>query len=131
MSKMKITGLFCVVILTATVAIHLGTGSTRASVRCTTWNLEWFPNGSAKEASAEEQDHRIADAANVLKPIHPDILLLQEVRGYAACVCLGDAIEPRAYHVEICSAFKEPQSGFGRQQVALLSRFNAQAAWSE
>jgi len=132
MSKMKITGLFCAVILAATLATHLGTGSTHASVRCTTWNLEWFPNGSAKDASAEEQDHRIADAANVLKPLHPDILLLQEVRDYAACARLGDAIEPRAYHVEICSAFKEPfQSGFGRQQVAILSRFNAQAAWSE
>ena len=129
---MKITGLFCAVILIATLATHIGTSSTHASVRCTTWNLEWFPNGSAKDAPAEEQDHRIADAANVLKPLHPDILLLQEVRDYAACVRLGDSIEPRAYHVQICSAFKEPfQSGFGRQQVAILSRFNAQAAWSE
>jgi endonuclease/exonuclease/phosphatase family metal-dependent hydrolase len=58
--------------------------------------------------------------------------LLQEVRDYAACSRLGDAIEPGAYHVEICSAFKEPfQSGLGRQQVAILSRFQAQAAWSE
>ena len=72
MSKMKITGLLCAVILVATLATHLGTGSTNASVRCTTWNLEWFPNGSAKDASTEEQDRRIADAANVLKPLHPD-----------------------------------------------------------
>ena len=75
---------------------------------------------------------RITDAANVLKPLHPDILLLQEVRDYVACSRLGDAIEPGAYHVEICSAFKEPfQTGLGRQQVAILSRFHAQAAWSE
>jgi endonuclease/exonuclease/phosphatase family metal-dependent hydrolase len=67
-----------------------------------------------------------------LKPLHPDILLLQEVRDYDACSRLGDAIEPGAYHVEICSAFREPfQSGLGRQQVAILSRFQAQAAWSE
>jgi endonuclease/exonuclease/phosphatase family metal-dependent hydrolase len=58
--------------------------------------------------------------------------LLQEVRDYDACSRLGDAIEPGAYPVEICSAFKEPfQSGPGRQQVAILSRFQAQAAWSE
>ena len=93
-------------------------------VRCTTWNLEWFPNGSAHDASPEEQNRRITDAANVLKSLHPDILLLQEVRDYDACSRLGDAIEPGAYHVEICSAFKEPfQSGLGRQQVAILSRF--------
>ena len=132
MSKMKISGWFGAVVFVAMPASHLGTGSTRASVRCTTWNLQWFPNGTAKDTSPEEQDHRIADAASVLKPLHPDILLLQEVRDYAACSRLGDAIEPGAYHVEICSAFKEPfQSGLGRQQVAILSRFQAQAAWSE
>jgi endonuclease/exonuclease/phosphatase family metal-dependent hydrolase len=36
------------------------------------------------------------------------------------------------YHVVICSAFKEPfQSGLGKQQVAILSKYQAQAAWSE
>ena len=108
MSKMKITRLFCAVILAATLATHLGTGSTHASVRCTTWNLEWFPNGSAKEASAEQQNQRIKEAADVLRPINPDIVLLQEVRDYDACARLGEAIAPGIYHVAICSAFKEP-----------------------
>ena len=36
------------------------------------------------------------------------------------------------YHVAICSAFKEPfQSGLGKQQVAILSKYPAQAAWAE
>ena len=36
------------------------------------------------------------------------------------------------YHVAICSAFKEPfQSGLGKQQVAILSKYQAQAAWPE
>ena len=51
------------------------------TVRCTTWNLEWFPNGSAHEASAEQQNERIKEAADVLRPISPDIVLLQEVAG--------------------------------------------------
>jgi hypothetical protein len=35
-------------------------------------------------------------------------------------------------YVAICSAFKEPfHSGLGRQQVAILSKYQAQAAWSE
>ncbi|PYK59514.1 MAG: hypothetical protein DME43_08635 [Verrucomicrobia bacterium] len=132
MWKMKVTAWFIAVVLVAMLASHLVSGGTHGTVRCTTWNLEWFPNGSARDASPEEQNRRITDAATVLKPLHPDILLLQEVRDYAACNRLGDAIEAGAYHVEICSAFKEPfQSGLGRQQVAILSRFNAQAAWSE
>ncbi len=131
MGRNKIAGLAAIVVTTI-LANYVDAGSTAGDVRCTTWNLEWFPNGSAHDASAEEQNRRITDAATVLKSLHPDILLLQEVRDYEACSRLGNAIEPGTYHVEICSAFKEPfQSGFGRQQVAILSRFNAQAAWSE
>jgi endonuclease/exonuclease/phosphatase family metal-dependent hydrolase len=103
-----------------------------AKIRITTWNLEWFPNGSAHDATPEVQAQRIASAADVLRPINPDIILLQEVRDYEACVRLGEAIAPGIYHVAICSAFKEPfQSGLGKQQVAILSKFQAQAAWAE
>jgi hypothetical protein len=72
----------------------------------TTWNLEWFPNGSPREATPEKQAQRIQAAADVLKKLNPDILLLQEVRDYDACARLGDAIQPGAYTVAICSAFK-------------------------
>jgi len=102
------------------------------TVRCTTWNLEWFPNGSAKERPVAQQDRHIKEAADVLRPIDPDIVLLQEVRDYDVCARLGEAIAPGVYHVAICSAFKEPfQSGLSKQQVAILSKYQAQAAWSE
>src|SRR6478752_10431523 len=102
------------------------------TVRCSTWNLQWFPNGSPNETSIAQQKQRIAAAADVLRPINPDIILLQEVRDYEACARLGEAIAPGMYHVAICSAFKEPfQSGLGKQQVAILSKYQAQAAWAE
>ena len=94
-------------------------------VRVTTWNLQWFPNGSPREASAEEQSSRINEAANILRPLNPDIVLLQEVRDYDACVRLGEAIQPAAYQVAICSAFS------GRQQIAIMAKYQAQAAWAE
>jgi len=97
-----------------------------SKVRITTWNLEWFPNGSAREATLEKQAQRIQAAADVLKQLNPDILLLQEVRDYDACTRLGDAIQPGAYSVVICSAFKA-----GKQQEAILAKIPAQAAWSE
>jgi hypothetical protein len=37
------------------------------TVRCTTWNLQWFPNGSANEATAAQQDQRIKEEADVLR----------------------------------------------------------------
>jgi hypothetical protein len=71
------------------------------TVRCTTWNLQWFPNGSANEASAAQQEQRIKEAADVLRPINPDIVLLQEVRDYDVCARLGEAIAPRIYHPSV------------------------------
>jgi hypothetical protein len=114
------------------VGSALGESPEPTKVRMTTWNLEWFPNGSAHDATPEVQAQRIAAAADVLRPIDPDIVLLQEVRDYDVCARLGEAIAPGTYHVAICSAFKEPfQSGLGKQQVAILSKYQAQAAWAE
>src|ERR1043166_7321906 len=77
------------------------------SIRVTTWNLEWFPNGSQKTASPEEQARRIGEAAAVLRQLSPDVLLLQEVEDYDICARLADEIRPRTYQVCVCSAFKE------------------------
>jgi endonuclease/exonuclease/phosphatase family metal-dependent hydrolase len=103
-----------------------------ASVRVTTWNLEWFPNGKPKELPLAEQQRRIAAVADVLRPLNPDIILLQEVRDWDVCARLGEAIHPGTYHVAVCSAFHEPGTpGPGKQQVAILAKEPAQAAWSE
>jgi endonuclease/exonuclease/phosphatase family metal-dependent hydrolase len=101
-------------------------------IRVTTWNLEWFPNGSKKELPAAEQDKRIRAAADVLRPLNPDIILLQEVRDYDVCARLANAIAPHTYQVAIVSAFREPFTpGIGKQQVAILAKEPAQAAWAE
>ena len=95
------------------------------SIRVTTWNLNWFPDGSERGATPERQSRNVAAAADVLRKIDPDILLLQEMRDYPACTALAEAIKPGTYSVAICSAFS------GRQQVAILSKVYAQAAWAE
>jgi hypothetical protein len=59
-------------------------GQSPTKIRITTWNLEWFPNGSPHEATPEKQAQRMEAAADVLKKLDPDILLLQEMRGYDA-----------------------------------------------
>jgi len=102
------------------------------TVRVTTWNLEWFPNGSPKEIPAMEQEKRIAAAADALRPLNSDVILLQEVKDYDVCARLAEAIRPHTYQVAICSAFKEPFTpGIGKQQLAILAKVPAQAAWSE
>ena len=68
----------------------------------------------------------IRRAAEVLRDLNSDILLLQEVKDYEACARLADSISPNTYHVAVCSKFKG-----GNQQVAILARHHAWAAWSE
>jgi hypothetical protein len=53
------------------VAWALGESPEQTRVRITTWNPEWFPNGSAHDATPEVQAQRIAAAADVLKPLLP------------------------------------------------------------
>jgi endonuclease/exonuclease/phosphatase family metal-dependent hydrolase len=133
MRRETFTNCALLALLTASVVgSALGESPEPARIRVTTWNLEWFPNGSAHDVPPGVQAQRIAAAADVLRSINPDIILLQEVRDYDACVRLAEAIAPGMYHVAICSAFKEPfQSRLGMQQVAILSRYQAQAAWAE
>jgi endonuclease/exonuclease/phosphatase family metal-dependent hydrolase len=106
--------------------LALGQSPEPAKIRVTTWNLEWFPNGSPRETTPEIQAQRIEAAADVLKKLDPDILLLQEMRDYDACVRLGEAIHLGAYQIAICSAFKG-----AKQQEAIIAKIPAQAAWSE
>ncbi len=101
-----------------------------AEVRITTWNLNWFPNGTPKEASAGEQQRRIQSAANVLRRLNPDIILLQEIHNYEVTQKLADAIKPGTYQIAICSAFKD-RGQIGKQQVVILAKQPAQAAWAE
>jgi endonuclease/exonuclease/phosphatase family metal-dependent hydrolase len=54
-------------------------------IRVTTWNLQWFPNGSPREKSARTKAKTVNKAAEVIRALNPDILLLQEVKDYDTC----------------------------------------------
>ena len=101
-------------------------------ISITTWNLEWFPSGSSKGiATPEVESKRISDAADVLRKLDSDIIVLQEVKDYEVCEALAKAIAPK-YQVLVCSAFKSGFGGIaGLQQVAILSKYPAQSCWSE
>jgi len=51
------------------VGSDIGNSAEQTKVRITTWNLEWFPSGSARDAAPDVQAQRIAAAADVLRPI--------------------------------------------------------------
>jgi hypothetical protein len=56
MRRATITNRALLVLLASfVVALALGDSPEQTKVRVTTWNLEWFPNGSAHDATPEVQ----------------------------------------------------------------------------
>ena len=55
------------------------------TLRVTTWNLEWFPDKSPRLVPLEQEARNVSMAADVLRKLDSDILLLQEVRDYEVC----------------------------------------------
>lgn len=96
------------------------------TLRCVTWNLQWFPGRSptpTKEAAAEH----IAGVRASLKKLGPDILILQEVASEAAVVeAIQDLPEMK---VAVVSRFKRGGLIDG-QQIAICSNLPARYVYS-
>lgn len=98
-------------------------------VRLVTWNLEWFP-GKKPAAAQEERDKHFLEVAAVLPQFRADIIVLQEVRNDDAVQKLAKLLPGFSAHVT--SRFTDTFTRkLGEQQITILSRFKADAAWSE
>ncbi|HWH72215.1 MAG TPA: hypothetical protein VNT26_22820, partial [Candidatus Sulfotelmatobacter sp.] len=72
---------------------------------------------------------RIQVAATALKQLHPDVILLQQVRDEQMCRQLAEALRPAHYQVLVCSAFPDAPSGTtATNQAAILARQPAYAS---
>ncbi|MGA4578031.1 endonuclease/exonuclease/phosphatase family protein [Limisphaera sp. VF-2] len=99
-------------------------------VKVLTWNLEWLPSGvRSGRASLEVEQAMVASVAPLLKALNADILVLQEVRDLKACQDLVRQLTPLTYEVAVCSQLSEFAGLVGQQQIAILSRPPANAAW--
>jgi endonuclease/exonuclease/phosphatase family metal-dependent hydrolase len=97
-------------------------------VRVVSWNLEWFP-GRKPAASQEERDRHFLEVAAVIPQFRADVIVLQEVRDEDTAQKLA-ALLP-GFTVHVTTRFKDGFSNTpGLQQVAILSRFKADAAWA-
>jgi endonuclease/exonuclease/phosphatase family metal-dependent hydrolase len=119
-------------IVAAVFAVALCAPAFADSIRVTTWNLQWFPSGSPNGKTPEAEAANIKAAAAVIVAINPDVLLLQEIRNWDTAQRLADALKSLEFRVSVCSAFRDPfAGGVGQQQVAILAKQDADAAWAE
>jgi endonuclease/exonuclease/phosphatase family metal-dependent hydrolase len=106
----------------------IGCAEAAEVVRVVSWNLEWFP-GRKPTASREERDRHFLEVAAVMPQFRADVIVLQEVRDDDAAQKLA-ALLP-GFTVHVTTRFKDGFSNTpGLQQVAILSRFKADAAWA-
>jgi len=95
-----------------------------APVRVVTWNLQ--PRDVAGTDPSLLAAGVTAEAAQVLKGLNPDIIVLQQVPDAATCEALVQGLRPADFQVAVVSAIRDPQSGtLLRQQTAILSRGRA------
>jgi hypothetical protein len=95
------------------------------TLRVTTWNL-------GREASGQETGGKLEEAAATLKVLHPDVILLQEVKDWRSCSALAELLKPLKYTVLVCSAFPGPSTNAEAEpQVAILARAHGYFTWTE
>ena len=97
-------------ILAATLALQIALRAGSAEITVLSWNMQWFPSGSAKALSVEVEAARIHVAAVVLREANADILVLQEVRDAATAERLAAEIGG-GFRTAVCSAFKDRIGG--------------------
>ena len=111
-------------------SIHAVTdpGQQAESVRVVTWNIEWFPGKSPRNAEADLfRDEHIQGVQEALVEIAPDILLLQEMRNLEA---VEAAVALLDHDVHMVSRFRQG-AAIGRLQLAITSTFEADSAFAQ
>jgi len=102
------------------------------TLRVTSWSLQPVGVGT-NAAAAHTNGIRIPAAANALKRLDPDVILLQQVTDWAMCQELAEALKPAKYNVVTCSAFRDGRAAARRQQAAILAKAAVKPyfSWSE
>lgn len=98
------------------------------TITATFWNVQWFP-GRRPNASRAEENRQVRAVHADLTQLNSDLVALEEVRDYDNAVL---AVKPLAgFKVDVISNFPPREGQNEAQQVAITSRFQPLAAWSE
>ncbi|MDB6065897.1 MAG: hypothetical protein JWR26_2105 [Pedosphaera sp.] len=110
----------------------LGAGVDAAPIRVTTWCFQSKADIGTNGAAQRTSESQIQEAADVLKKLNADVIVLQQVQDWQSCDELARALAPEKYGVVVCSSFRDARTGaLSRQQVAILSKAKAYISWSE
>lgn len=103
-----------------------------APLRVTTWNIEPNLAAGTNGTSTNYQKNLIQETAEVLKKLHPDVVVLQGVPDWPSCNELVKSLKPAKYNVAAWSSFRDLHTGtLSPRQTAILTKTKAYISWSE
>ncbi len=102
-----------------------------APITVTTWNLQPNSVAGSNGWSNKIQQSLFQEAAESLKKLHPDVILLQQVADWETCHQLARALRPEVYQVAVCSSFCDSHAKLLGRQVAILSKAKPYLALSQ
>jgi endonuclease/exonuclease/phosphatase family metal-dependent hydrolase len=109
-----------------------GVAASGAPLRVTTWNIEPKLPAATNGDAADNQKKLIQETAEVLKKLHPDVIVLQGVPDWTSCGEIVKALKPMKYNVAAWSSFRDADTRrLSGQQTAILARNRAYISWSE
>jgi endonuclease/exonuclease/phosphatase family metal-dependent hydrolase len=95
--------------------------------RIVSWNLQWFPGRKPDATPAMAAEH-MAAAQKAVAELKPDVLLLQEVRGWDGAAKLCEAVPGLTPHV--VTAFDRMIPDARPQNQVVAARMPADSSWS-
>lgn len=114
--------LLLVIGVTGLIGLFPTTSNSKEELRVVSWNLQWYPGGKPG-ASKQEKVRHAQLVAEQLAKLKPDILLVQEIRDWAALEELANT-QPGLSPVVVSSL---P----GAQELGIASTLKPSSAWYE
>lgn len=99
----------------------------QGTLRVVSWNLQWFP-GHKPETTPEIAAGHMAAAQKAIVELKPDVLLLQEVKGWQGAAELCNAVP--GLTPQVVTAFDLMIPDGRPQNLVIASKWAADSAWS-
>ena len=104
----------------------------KSPLRIVVWRLDPAPTNAALPIRSNTLPIHLQQAADALRPMKADVIVLLQARDWSQCDQLAQALKPANFQVAACSAFPGARANSPTPpQTAILSRYPVGFSWSQ
>src|SRR5277367_3988650 len=116
----------------ALISVLMAASALAVPIRVTTWDLEPKTTAGSGTTPAELRRDLMRQAAETLRQLNPDVIILQSVPDWTACSELLKALKPAKYNLASWSSFHDARTQrLSERQTVILAKGRAYLSWSE